>query len=73
MTSTSPYPEPNAFEIRFRDDATEPDRLNAERSVAALIDSSRSSEAPDPASRNGFSECRHRGAGNDDLPGKVKV
>jgi hypothetical protein len=45
MTSTSPNPGPDAFEIRFRDDATEPDRLNAERSVAALLARSREAVA----------------------------
>jgi hypothetical protein len=49
MTGTYPNPEPDAFQIWFRDDATEPDRLNAERSVAALIARSREAVAKERA------------------------
>jgi hypothetical protein len=49
MTGTSPNPEPDAFQIWFRDDATEPDRLNAERSVAALIARAREAVAKERA------------------------
>ena len=41
MTDTTKYPESDAssmkFQIAFRDDVTQADRQNAERSVATLV------------------------------------